>query len=96
MAGDIAAPPLIQSVGVQPGERWRMRFFTVWSGQTLSLIGSALTNFVLMWWITQTTNSASALALAGMMHFNSSDSSQSRRIILNCSNSTCHFLALLK
>lgn len=67
MAGDIAAPPLIQSVGVQPGERWRMRFFTVWSGQTLSLIGSALTNFVLMWWITQTTNSASALALAGMM-----------------------------
>ncbi|KAB8145760.1 MFS transporter [Chloroflexia bacterium SDU3-3] len=47
--------------------RWRARFFTIWSGQALSLTGSALTQFVLLWWITQTTGSASALTIAGMM-----------------------------
>jgi MFS transporter, DHA3 family, macrolide efflux protein len=33
----------------------------------LSLVGSALTQFVLIWWITQTTSSTSALAIAGIM-----------------------------
>lgn len=46
---------------------WKPRFFTIWTGQALSLIGSALTQFVLIWWITQTTGSASALAIAGIM-----------------------------
>jgi MFS transporter, DHA3 family, macrolide efflux protein len=45
---------------------WQPRFWTIWLGQALSLIGSALTQFVLVWWITQTTNSASALAIAGI------------------------------
>jgi DHA3 family macrolide efflux protein-like MFS transporter len=36
-------------------------------GQALSLIGSALTQFVLIWWITDTTGSVSALATAGLM-----------------------------
>ena len=46
---------------------WKPRFFIIWTGQALSLIGSALTQFVLIWWIVQTTNSPSALAIAGMM-----------------------------
>jgi DHA3 family macrolide efflux protein-like MFS transporter len=46
--------------------RWKPRFFTIWTGQALSLIGSALTQFVLIWWITETTGSANALALAGI------------------------------
>ncbi len=46
---------------------WKPRFFTIWIGQALSLIGSALTQFVLLWWITKTTESSSALAIAGMM-----------------------------
>ena len=45
---------------------WKPRFFAIWTGQALSLIGSVLTNFVLVWWITQTTGSASALAAAGI------------------------------
>ncbi|WP_206185895.1 MFS transporter [Sphingosinicella sp. BN140058] len=36
-------------------------------GQALSLIGSALTQFVLIWWITDTTGSVSALAIAGVV-----------------------------
>lgn len=31
------------------------------------MIGSALTQFVLVWWITQTTGSPSALAVAGIV-----------------------------
>ena len=45
---------------------WQPRFWTIWLGQAISLIGSSLTQFVLVWWITQTTNSASALAIAGI------------------------------
>ena len=46
---------------------WKPRFFTIWTGQAISLVGSSLTQFVLVWWITQETGSANALAIAGMM-----------------------------
>jgi DHA3 family macrolide efflux protein-like MFS transporter len=46
---------------------WQLRFWSIWVGQALSLIGSALTQFVLLWWITLSTGSASALAVAGVM-----------------------------
>ncbi|MBY4897077.1 MFS transporter [Cupriavidus sp. AU9028] len=58
--------PLPQSAEYDPGPDWRWRFWSVFSGQALSLIGSALTQFVLLWWITDTTGSLSALATAGM------------------------------
>lgn len=45
---------------------WRLRFWTIFSGQALSLLGSSLTQFVLLWWITDTTGSAAALSTAGM------------------------------
>ncbi|ANE44763.1 membrane protein [Deinococcus puniceus] len=49
-----------------PGPGWERRFWAIFGGQALSMIGSALTQFVLLWWITDTTGSASALATAGM------------------------------
>nr|WP_184133224.1 MFS transporter [Deinococcus humi] len=49
-----------------PGPGWQRRFWAIFGGQALSLIGSALTQFVLMWWITDTTGSAGALATAGL------------------------------
>jgi DHA3 family macrolide efflux protein-like MFS transporter len=49
------------------GPGWQVRFWSIWIGQALSLVGSALTQFVLLWWITETTGSTSALALAGLM-----------------------------
>jgi DHA3 family macrolide efflux protein-like MFS transporter len=48
-------------------DNWQLRFFSIFVGQALSLTGSSLTQFVLLWWITDTTGSASALAVAGMM-----------------------------
>ena len=42
-------------------------FFTVWTGQVFSLLGSELVQFALVWWLTTTTGSAMVLALATMM-----------------------------
>jgi len=53
--------------GPAPGQGWEWRFWTIFCGQAASLIGSALTQFVLIWWITDTTGSVSALALAGLV-----------------------------
>lgn len=44
---------------------WRLRFWAIFSGQALSLVGSALTQFILIWWITDTTGSIATLAIAG-------------------------------
>ena len=46
-----------------PGD-WARRFFTIWSGQALSLFGSALVQFALIWWLTQESGSATVLAIA--------------------------------
>lgn len=45
---------------------WRMRFWSVFAGQGISLVGSSVTQFVLLWWITDTTGSVTALSLAGL------------------------------
>jgi DHA3 family macrolide efflux protein-like MFS transporter len=55
------------AVGVAPDSPWRLRFWSIWIGQALSLVGSALAQFVLIWWITTKVGSTSALALAGVV-----------------------------
>ena len=49
-----------------PG-RWAARFFTIWIGQAFSLVGSALVQFALVWWLTQKTGSATVLATASLV-----------------------------
>ena len=48
-------------------ERWAPKFFTIWTGQAFSLIGSALVQFALVWWMTKTTGSATVLATATLV-----------------------------
>jgi DHA3 family macrolide efflux protein-like MFS transporter len=45
---------------------WRAPFFTIWSGQAVSLMGSSLVQFALVWWLTDTTGSATVLAAASI------------------------------
>ncbi|WP_294312362.1 MFS transporter [uncultured Chryseobacterium sp.] len=52
---------------ILPGTNWQKRYWFIFSGQALSIIGSALTQFVLMWWIADTTGSIGKLAVAGTM-----------------------------
>ena len=46
---------------------WKARFFTIWSGQAISLFGSRLVQFALIWWLTQETGSATVLAIATLI-----------------------------
>jgi MFS transporter, DHA3 family, macrolide efflux protein len=48
-------------------KRWEAKFFTIWTGQAFSLVGSALVQFALVWWMTKTTGSATVLASATLM-----------------------------
>ena len=48
-------------------ERWRTRFFTIWTGQSLSLVGSVAAQFALVWWVTKETGSATVLATASLV-----------------------------
>lgn len=58
--------PHADNIDYHPGADWKLRFWCVFSGQASSLVGSALTQFVLLWWITDTIGSISALVTAGM------------------------------
>ncbi len=42
-------------------------FFVIWTGQAVSLLGSQLVQFALIWWLTQKTGSATVLATASLV-----------------------------
>ena len=48
-------------------QNWALRFVPLWVGQALSLLGSQLVQFAIIWYLTQETNSATTLAIASMM-----------------------------
>lgn len=48
-------------------KKWMAPFFTIWTGQAFSLLGSQLVQFALIWWITATTGSAAILITATLM-----------------------------
>lgn len=51
----------------QESKKWMMPFFVIWSGQAVSLLGSQLVQFALIWWLTQKTGSATVLATASLV-----------------------------
>lgn len=51
----------------QPARNWALPFFTLWTGQALSLLGSRVAQFALIWWITQTTGSAVVLTTLALV-----------------------------
>jgi DHA3 family macrolide efflux protein-like MFS transporter len=46
---------------------WKPKFFTIFGGQALSLFGSSLVQFALIWYLTQQTGSATILATATLV-----------------------------
>jgi len=46
---------------------WKGTFFTIWGGQALSLLGSQLVQFALIWYLTINTGSATVLATASLV-----------------------------
>ena len=51
----------------QHRSNWKPSFFTIWTGQAFSLIGSRVVQFALVWWLTQLTGSATVLATASIV-----------------------------
>jgi DHA3 family macrolide efflux protein-like MFS transporter len=51
----------------QQQSNWKLPFFTLWTGQAFSLIGSRAAQFALVWWLTKLTGSATVLATASMV-----------------------------
>jgi DHA3 family macrolide efflux protein-like MFS transporter len=51
---------------INDNQSWKSRFFTIWVGQALSILGSHLVQFDLIWHLTVTTGSATVLATASM------------------------------
>jgi DHA3 family macrolide efflux protein-like MFS transporter len=52
---------------IETNNPWAARFVPLWIGQALSLLGSQLVQFAIIWYLTQATNSATTLAIASMM-----------------------------
>lgn len=52
--------------GMQGGP-WKVPFFSIWTGQAVSLLGSRVAQFALVWWLTDLTGSATVLATASMV-----------------------------
>ena len=48
-------------------QKWAAPFFTIWTGQAISLLGSQMVQFALIWWLTKTTGSAIVLTTASLV-----------------------------
>lgn len=53
----------MQAAELRPS-RWALTFFPIWVGQALSLLGSQIAQFAIIWWLTQSTGSGTVLAIA--------------------------------
>jgi len=47
---------------MEENKYWKSTFFKFWSTQALSIIGSGLASFAVVWWITESTGSSTILA----------------------------------
>ncbi len=50
-------------------KNWKRSFFTIWSGQAVSMITSSVLQMAFIWYITFQTNSAAVLSLASIVAF---------------------------
>lgn len=55
------------SVFIRMNNNWAARFIPLWIGQALSLLGTQLVQFAIIWYLARATNSATTLAIASMM-----------------------------
>ncbi len=47
--------------------KWMVPFITIWTGQAVSLLGSQVVQFALIWWLTITSGSATVLAISAIV-----------------------------
>ena len=50
----------------KPYPHWKRRFFTIWAGQAISMLGSQMVGFAIIWYLTKQTGSATVLSMASL------------------------------
>ncbi len=50
-------------------KNWMRPFLFIWTGQAFSILGSSIAQFALIWWLTQSTGSATVLSTATLVAF---------------------------
>mgnify|MGYP000117861005 CR=1 FL=1 len=50
-------------------QHWKKPFFTIWTGQALSLLTSTIVQFAIIWYLTDTTGSPAVLSIASLAGF---------------------------
>lgn len=50
-------------------QNWKLRFFTIWAGQAVSLITSGVLQMAIIWYLTDKTGSAMILSMATLVGF---------------------------
>jgi DHA3 family macrolide efflux protein-like MFS transporter len=58
---------MIENTDADTNSNWKKRFFTIWSGQAFSMLGSYLVGFAFVWYLTEKTGSATVLTLGNLM-----------------------------
>jgi DHA3 family macrolide efflux protein-like MFS transporter len=48
-------------------QKWKTRFFTIWTGQAFSMLGSYLVGFAFVWYLTEKTGSATVLTVGTLV-----------------------------
>jgi DHA3 family macrolide efflux protein-like MFS transporter len=64
---ETVTPPRVQPEGEEAPRNWATSFFTIFIGQALSLVGSRVGGFALVWWLTRASGSATVLATASLV-----------------------------
>lgn len=54
---------------IQKTNHWEKPFFTIWTGQALSLLTSTIVQFAIIWYLTDTTGSPAVLSIASLAGF---------------------------
>ena len=48
---------------------WKLKFYTIWAGQAVSLITSAILQMAIIFYLTEKTGSAMVLSMASLSRF---------------------------
>lgn len=46
---------------------WKKPFYVVWAGQSVSLVGSSLVQFAIIWWLAKTAGSATVMSITTLV-----------------------------
>ncbi len=58
---------MTEAIQTETNKKWQFRFFTIWFGQSFSVLGSHLVGFAFVWYLTEQTGSATILAMGTLM-----------------------------